>query len=61
LYDYHKALLFEEAHQMTLDGNKKKIANGRISFFRRLQMMAGADVAKFEDVMFFRRKDGTPK
>ena len=50
--DYHRAVLFEERRQATLDGEVKKAVAGRISFFKRLSIAKGSPAARWEDVLF---------
>lgn len=52
LIDYHQAMLFITREQTTLSGDKKKIAKGQLSFFKRLQFQRGQVVADHEDVIF---------
>jgi hypothetical protein len=50
--DYHRAVLFEERRQTTLDGDVKKSVAGRVSFFKRLSIAKGSPAARWEDVLF---------
>jgi hypothetical protein len=51
IYDYHRALLFEEYPQKTLVGEVKKEVKGRLSFFKRLMYLKNIPVAQWEDVI----------
>ncbi|MBU2534506.1 MAG: hypothetical protein KKB37_17335, partial [Alphaproteobacteria bacterium] len=51
IVDYHRAKLFEEYTQKTLDGETKKIPRGRLSFFKRLSYEKGNVVAQWEDII----------
>jgi hypothetical protein len=52
IVDYHRAVLFEERRQATLDGDVKKSVAGRVSFFKRLSIAKGSPAARWEDVLF---------
>ena len=52
IVDYHRAVLFEEREQQTLDGDKKKHVKGQMSFFKQLSYQKGNVVADHEDVLF---------
>lgn len=47
----HRALLFEEVEQLTLEGNTHKKVKGRMSFFKRLSWQNGQPVASWEDII----------
>ena len=51
IVDYHRAVLFEERKQATLDGDVKKSVSGRVSFFKRLSIAKGSPAARWEDVL----------
>ena len=52
IVDHHRAVLFEERHQATLDGDIHKSVSGRVSFFKRLSIAKGSPAARWEDVLF---------
>jgi len=54
IFDYHRAILFREVTQGTLDGDTFTKPKGRLSFFKRLSYDKGNVVAKWEDVIFAR-------
>lgn len=54
IFDYHRAVLFEEQTQETLSGETIKSAKGRMSFFKRLSYAKGTEIARWEDVIFGR-------
>lgn len=58
IFDYHRAILFDEITQGTLDGENFTKPKGRLSFFKRLSYLAGNVVAKHEDVIFARIPNG---
>lgn len=54
IFDYHRAVLFEEQTQATLSGETIKSPKGRLSFFKRLSYAKGIETARWEDVIFGR-------
>ena len=56
IIDYHRAILFEERHQLTLGGDTKTTPKGRLSFFKRLSYQKGNAVAKWEDIIIATRQ-----
>ncbi len=57
IFDYHRAILFKEVTQDTLDGESFTKPKGRLSFFKRLSYDKGNVVARWEDVIFARIPD----
>lgn len=55
IVDYHRAVLFREVRQRTLTGEVRKLAKGRLSFFKRLSYQRGNVVAHWEDIIIARR------
>ena len=54
IFDYHRAILFEEQTQATFSGETIKSPKGRLSFFKRLSYAKGTEIARWEDVIFGR-------
>ena len=52
IFDYHRAILWEQREQMTLDMQVKRDYKGRLSFFKRLSIQKGNVAANFEDIIF---------
>ncbi len=57
IFDYHRAILFKEVTQGTLDGESFTKPKGRLSFFKRLSYEKGNVVARWEDIIFARIPD----
>tara|TARA_Y100000296_G_scaffold75066_2_gene94321 strand:+ start:2632 stop:3687 length:1056 start_codon:yes stop_codon:yes gene_type:complete len=55
--DYHRAILWEEVEQQTLDGDNFKEFSGRLSFFKRLSLEQGNVAAKWEDIIIAKRSE----
>ena len=55
IFDYHRAILFEEHVQSTLGGEVFTRAKGHMSFFKRLSYQKGNVVARWEDIIFARK------
>jgi len=53
--DYHRAILWQEEEQQTLDGDNFKEFSGRLSFFKRLSLERGNVAAKWEDIIIAKR------
>lgn len=58
IFDYHRAILFEEVTQATLGGEVFTKPKGRLSFFKRLSYEKGNVVARWEDIIFARIPNG---
>lgn len=58
IFDYHRAILFEEVTQATLGGEAFTKPKGRLSFFKRLSYEKGNIVARWEDIIFARIPNG---
>lgn len=59
VFDYHRAILFEEVTQATLGGDAFTKPKGRLSFFKRLSYEKGNVVARWEDIIFARIPNGS--
>ena len=56
VFDYKRAVLFEEEENKTLFGDTAKKIRGRISFFKLLAHRKGSPVSNFEHVIFVGKK-----
>jgi len=57
MFDYKRAVLFEEQESKTLFGDTAKKIKGRISFFKLLAHRKGSPVSNFEHVIFCGKED----
>ena len=48
---YHRAVLYREVKEATLDGEERRQYRGRVSFFKRLTLEKGNVAAQWEDVI----------
>jgi len=52
IVDYHRAVLWKEVKDQTLDGDVASDYKGRLSFFKRMSLERGNVAAKWEDIIF---------